>query len=235
MSLLTAGPEQRMMNPLGSLFSKGPSSTALPSMTIYNVFDGTSNHITTSTLPLTTLRPSTITTSATTRTISASTAVVSDYSHYPYPADGCWDDPKCWHSKTRSEPTAAPTANAMAKGHDGSSRPAAGRFLKEKWPFVAAGMGGLVILVALILGAWFWVRGRKQQRSARAEQRQIKRISSGANSVEGGRNGNGNGNVEAPIELGEMGEPRSAAGHERDEEISPAPDPGVWFRGRGGV
>lgn len=226
-----------MMNPLGSLFSQGPSSIARPSVTIYNVFDGSSTHLSTSTLPLTTLRPSTITTSGTTRTISASTAVITDQNDRPFPADGCWDDPICWYSKTHSGPAAAAaaTANAMAKGHDGSNRPAAGRFLKEKWPYVAAGMGGVIILVAIILGAWFWIRGRKQKRSARAKQRQIKRISSAANSVEGGRNGNGNVNLEAPIELGEMGEPPSAGGHETDDEISPAPEPGVWFRGRAGV
>ncbi|KAL8773807.1 MAG: hypothetical protein Q9194_004219 [Teloschistes cf. exilis] len=164
-------------------------------------------------------------------TLDAS-SVISDHNDRPFPADGCWDDPICWYSKTHSETTAAPTTNAVAKGHDGSNRPAAGRFLKEKWPYVAAGMGGIIILVALILGAWFWIRGRKQKRSARVKQRQIKRISSAANSVEGGRNGNGNVNVEAPIELGEMGEPPSAGEHETDEEISPAPDPGVWFRGR---
>ncbi|KAI4141708.1 MAG: hypothetical protein L6R39_005217 [Caloplaca ligustica] len=150
-------------------------------LTEINVFDGTSLHLTTSTLPLTTKTPTTITTSGVTETLPGSTAVVPNDGMHAYPANGCWDDPKCWDSYTHSKAIATAT-NPAVLGYDSQTQPSVRKFFKDAAPFFALGIG---VACLILFGFWlaFHIRARKQKkRGEEARERQSKRMREGEES-----------------------------------------------------
>ncbi|KAL8706128.1 MAG: hypothetical protein Q9201_000830 [Fulgogasparrea decipioides] len=197
-TLPTPSHERRRLNPLPDTLSNS-APTPTPVVTVYNVFDGKETHDTTSTLPLTTRAPTTIITSGVTKTISGTTAAVTDYGMHVYPADGCWDDPKCWYSKTHSEPTPTPS-NPVVKGYNYQNQPSADNSFLQIAPYL-----GIPLVFGLLLVLSFFLAGRryrakKQKRSDDARARQSKRMGSADNSP-GAENPE---NPETPIELEPM-------------------------------
>lgn len=214
--------ERRQINPLPITRSGSPSSP-IPLVTVINVFDGSETHLTASTPPLTTKGPSTITTSGTTRMAAGTTAAVTDDKVHAYPADGCWDDPNCWYSRTHSEPT--PTAtNPVVKGYDFQNPPSAAKFAIEVWPSLVVGLVIAASLLAVVLLAKK-CSARRQRRSNGARERQSKRM----NSV--GVDRPGDANSEPPIELGSMDRSQHASRQERDRGQANTIPEERWFGG----
>lgn len=182
---------RRLVNALPEIASVD-ASVPTEALSIINVFDGTAPHLTTSTLPLTTKAPTTIT-----KTIPGTTAVAKDDPIYAYPADGCWDDQKCWSGYTHSKATATATPNPAVKGYDSQSEPSAKKFFKTAAPLFGLGIG---IVFLILLGFWIASRYRtkKQKRKEDAKERQSKRMSDGAKPTVSG------GNAGEPIELDPM-------------------------------
>ncbi|KAI4207413.1 MAG: hypothetical protein LQ349_009849 [Xanthoria aureola] len=184
-------PSTRQFNPLPT-----PSG----GVSVFNVFDGTSIHTSTATLPLTTKPATTFTTSGSTVTMPATTYPAVNDRIPIYPAQGCWDDPKCWFSKTHAIATAVPTGGVppeKAHGHHSARN----RFHKLA-PYFA-----LAIMVALCIGMVLWLalgwRAKKlKKRREEAKERQERRMGGG---TVGGGAGEGEGaSGEAPIPLQSM-------------------------------
>ncbi|KAL8949999.1 MAG: hypothetical protein Q9222_003942 [Ikaeria aurantiellina] len=145
-------------------------------VTVVKVFDGTATHETTSMLPLTTRPPSTTTVPGSTKTISGTTAVATDGYFHAYPANGCWDDPECWYSKTHTESMPAAT-NTLVKGYDTENPPSAKKFFKDSGPFLAIGFA-ISMLLVLLLWLASLCRRRRQEKKEASRERQRARIAS---------------------------------------------------------
>ena len=175
---------QHTLNPL-------PTLSGLVS--VYDFFDGSSVHTKTATLPLTTRLATKIITSGTTKSIPATTYIATNDELHVYPADGCWDDPHCWFSKTHTASMPTPTA-APDMSHE-SQQLSAKDFLKYRAPYYAAGVG---VAVLMMVGVWlaFHFRAKKlRKRSEEAKERQKKRMGGGR--IEGSEARSG----EAPVPL----------------------------------
>ncbi|KAI4126984.1 MAG: hypothetical protein LQ338_003439 [Usnochroma carphineum] len=186
---------RRLVDPLPNVVSD-VASVSTEALTLINVFDGTSAHLVTSNLPSTTKAPTTITASGVNRTIPGTTAIATDDRMHAYPADGCWDDPKCWSSYTHSK--ALPTVtNPAVKGYDFQGQPSLKKFFKNAAPFFALGIG-IVCLIVFILWIALRYKAKRQKRRDGAKERQSKRMSGEEEPTASG------GNAGEPIELETM-------------------------------
>ncbi|KAL8906586.1 MAG: hypothetical protein Q9171_006210 [Xanthocarpia ochracea] len=170
-----------------------PLPTPSGSVSLYDFFDGSSVYPKTATLSLTTRLATNIITSGTTESIPATTYMAANDKVHVNPADGCWDDPHCWFSKTHTASTPIPTAAPNMS--EESQQLSVKDFLKYRAPYYAAGVG---VAVLMMVGVWlaFHFRAKKlRKRSEEAKERQKKRMGGGR--IEGSEAGSG----EAPVPL----------------------------------
>ncbi|KAL8962569.1 MAG: hypothetical protein Q9183_005138 [Haloplaca sp. 2 TL-2023] len=222
------GSERRGINPL-PVSKLGEIPLPSPVLATKDVFDGTSNHRTTYTVPSTTIAASTITRSGTTEIIPATTSAITRVV-YPQPADGCWDDAECWYKHTHRPTSTAKTTNPVVKGYDYQNPSTAGGLVHElAFPFLM----GLLAAAVLLLGAWggaaAWVKVEKKKESRRqvVRERQDKRMSSAARPQ---RPETRDAAVEAPIELGLMDGSQSAWRKNGEARLGTIPEE-MWFGG----
>ncbi|KAL8724065.1 MAG: hypothetical protein Q9166_008150 [cf. Caloplaca sp. 2 TL-2023] len=165
-------------------------TTSVTAVDTFVVFESSSLHTRTTTWPLTTKSATTITTSGITTTIPARVVPTTEDNIHAYPADGCWDDPKCWYSRTHTEAT--PTAtNSAINGHDTQAR----KPLKDVGPWVGVAIGVLV-LILIGIGPFLYSR-IKRKRQQGAKERQSKRMGDGEETPRAGSD-------DAPIQLQTM-------------------------------
>ncbi|KAL8920600.1 MAG: hypothetical protein Q9172_004427 [Xanthocarpia lactea] len=171
-----------------------PLPTPSGSVSLYDFFDGSSVRTKTATLPLTTRLATKMITSGTTKSIPATTYIAANDDVHVYPADGCWDDPHCWFSKTHTAfmPISTPAPDMSEESQQLSAKD----FLKYRGPYYAAGVGVAVLM--MMVGVWlaFHFRAKKiRKRSEEVKERQKKRM--GGCRIEGSEAGSG----EAPVPL----------------------------------
>ncbi|KAI4243678.1 MAG: hypothetical protein L6R42_010680, partial [Xanthoria sp. 1 TBL-2021] len=166
-------PSTRPFNPL-------PTASGLVS--VFNVFDGTSIHTSTATFPLTNKPAATITTSGSTTTIPATTYPAANDKLPIDPAQGCWDNPKCWFSKTHTVATPVPTGGVpVEEAHRHPS--ARDRFHKLAPCFALAIM--VVLFIAMVVWlALSWRAKKLKKRKEEAKERQERRMGGGVSERE---------------------------------------------------
>ncbi|KAI4246304.1 MAG: hypothetical protein L6R40_001972 [Gallowayella cf. fulva] len=189
-------------------------SVPTPWISVYQVFDGSSIHTSTRTMPLTTKPATTMTTSGTTKTIPATTFGAADDGPHVYPADGCWDDPGCWYSKTHTATAPTPTSTTVASGSQ-EQHSSATALWKQRAPYFGAGIGAAVVIALIVVGVVLGLRYRAKKRQDGAKERQSKRMSDDAD-------GNATATV---IELGPMANRNVRPGSTRIYDEG-------WFGGR---
>ncbi|KAL8870923.1 MAG: hypothetical protein Q9174_003140 [Haloplaca sp. 1 TL-2023] len=223
------GPERRWINPLPVVHS-GENPSPTPVLATKDVFDGTSNHRTTYTLPSITIAASTITLSGTTDTIPATTSAITRII-YPQPADGCWDNAECWYKHTHHATSTIKTTGSVIKGNDDESSPSGPGWVHQwKFPLVMGILAFVLLLVGAFAGATALARwrGKKNRRRQAARDRQRKRMSSASAPQQRESRAVA---VEAPIELGPVSGSQNNAWRKNGEaRLGTIPEE-RWFGG----
>ncbi|KAL8813545.1 MAG: hypothetical protein Q9223_007009 [Gallowayella weberi] len=135
---------------LQSVSSSVAVSIPTPRLSVYDAFDGSSTYPKTATLDLTTKPATTLTTSGMTITKPMTTEVATDKRGPPYPANGCWQDPKatdCPYIEPHTEATPTPTASTSNR----HNHHAANNFLRKGAPYFGAGIGVAVLILVIAL------------------------------------------------------------------------------------
>ncbi|KAL8801892.1 MAG: hypothetical protein Q9182_004181 [Xanthomendoza sp. 2 TL-2023] len=175
-----------------SASSSVAASIPTPRLSVYDAFDGSSTYPKTATLALTTKSATTLTTSGMIISKPMTTEVATDKRGPPYPANGCWQDPKatdCPYIRPHTQATLTPTAPAS----NPHTQHVANNFLRKGAPYFGAGIGAAILILVMILVALRYRAKSQLKRKNAAKDRQSKRMSDGE---EGSKPENGGASIE---------------------------------------